>query len=144
LLAFEPVSSTKQISSAKTALKATAEMQPSADISQDPRPLAGQPIAATYSSQHNLPADLGLHAASWNSNKMFWLIVKYSDILVYGCPNALFKVDFTTYQGQEIQLMRDLGKNDMPSFRNWTYNMFAFMCINYCKGAPGIGIKLAH
>jgi hypothetical protein len=31
LLAFEPVTSTKQISSAKTALKATAEMQPSAD-----------------------------------------------------------------------------------------------------------------
>jgi hypothetical protein len=53
-------------------------------------------------------------------------------------------VDFATYQGQEIQLMRDLGKNDMPSFRNWTHNMFAFMCINYCKGVPGIEIKLAH
>jgi hypothetical protein len=33
LLAFEPVTSTKEISSAKTALKATAEMQPSTNVS---------------------------------------------------------------------------------------------------------------
>ena len=76
------------------------------------------------------------------------VITEDSDILVYGCPRALFKVDFATYQGQEIQLMRDLGKNDTPSFRNWTHDMFVFMCIisgcDYCKGVPGIGIKLAH
>ncbi len=60
---------------------------------------------------------------------MFQLIVKYSDILIYKCPSALIKVDFTTYQGQEIQFMRDLGKNDRPSFRNWTHDMFDFMCI---------------
>jgi hypothetical protein len=35
LLAFEPVTSTKQISSPNTALNATAEMQPSADISEN-------------------------------------------------------------------------------------------------------------
>jgi hypothetical protein len=35
LLAFEPVTSSNQNSPAKTALKATAEMQPSADISQN-------------------------------------------------------------------------------------------------------------
>jgi hypothetical protein len=35
LFAFEPVTSTKQISLPKTALNATAEMQPSADISQN-------------------------------------------------------------------------------------------------------------
>jgi hypothetical protein len=39
LLAFEPVTSKTKISSAKTALKATAEMQPSADICQYPGPL---------------------------------------------------------------------------------------------------------
>ena len=76
------------------------------------------------------------------------VITEDSDILVYGCPRALFKVDFATYQGQEIQLMRDLGKNDTPSFRNWTHDMFVFMCIisgcDYGKGVPGIGIKLAH
>jgi hypothetical protein len=119
-------------------------MQPSADIFQGSGTLAEQPIAATYSSQYNLPADLGLRAASWYSNKMFWLIVKYSDMLVYDCPRALFKVDFATYQGQEIKLMKNLSKNDTPSFKNWTHNMSAFMCINYCKGVPGIRIKLAH
>jgi hypothetical protein len=35
LLAFEPVTSAKQISSPKTALNATTEMQPSADFSQN-------------------------------------------------------------------------------------------------------------
>ena len=35
LFAFEPVTSTKQISSPNTALNATAEMQPSADISEN-------------------------------------------------------------------------------------------------------------
>ncbi|KAL9185740.1 hypothetical protein ACHAXT_003517 [Thalassiosira profunda] len=76
------------------------------------------------------------------------VITEDSDILVYGCPRALFKVDFDTSRGQEIQLMRDLAKNDALSFRNWTHDMFVFMCIisgcDYCKGVPGIGIKLAH
>jgi hypothetical protein len=54
LFAFEPVTSTKQISLPNTALNATAEMQPSADISQDLGPLAEQPIAVTDSSQYNL------------------------------------------------------------------------------------------
>ena len=76
------------------------------------------------------------------------VITEDSDILVYGCPRALFKVDFDTSRGQEIQLMRDLGENVTPSFRNWTHDMFVFMCIisgcDYCKGVPGIGIKLAH
>ena len=44
--------------------------------------------------------------------------------------------------------MRDSGKNTSPSFRNWTHDMFVFMCIlsgcDYCDGIPGIGIKLAH
>jgi hypothetical protein len=53
LFAFEPVTSTKQIS-LPTALNATAEMQPSADISQDPGPLAEQPIAVTDSSKSQL------------------------------------------------------------------------------------------
>jgi hypothetical protein len=56
LFAFEPVTSTKQISLPNTALNATAEMQPSADISQDPGPLVEQPIAVTDSSQYNLPS----------------------------------------------------------------------------------------
>ena len=76
------------------------------------------------------------------------VITEDSDLLVYGVPRALFKVDWDTSQGQEIQLMRDLGENVTPSFRNWTHDMFTFMCIisgcDYCSGVPGIGIKLAH
>jgi hypothetical protein len=76
LFAFEPVTSTKQISSPNTALNATAEMQLSADISQDPGPLAEQPIAVTNSSQFNLPED-SLHTASQNPNETSQLIVRY-------------------------------------------------------------------
>ena len=76
------------------------------------------------------------------------VITEDSDTLVYGCPRVLFKIDFDTSQGQEIQLMRDLGKNESPSFRNWTHDQFLFMCIlsgcDYCRGIPGIGIKLSH
>lgn len=76
------------------------------------------------------------------------VITEDSDTLVYGCPRVLFKIEFDTSQGQEIQLMRDIGKNESPSFRNWTHDMFVFMCIlsgcDYCEGIPGIGIKLAH
>jgi hypothetical protein len=77
LFAFEPITSSKQISLPNTALNATAEMQLPADISQDPGPLAEQPIAATNSAQYNFPEDLGLRAASKNPNKMSWLIVRY-------------------------------------------------------------------
>jgi exonuclease-1 len=76
------------------------------------------------------------------------VITEDSDTLAYGCPRVLFKIDFDSSQGQEIQLMRDLGKNESPSFRNWTHDMFVFMCIlsgcDYCEGIHGIGIKLAH
>eukprot|EP00804_Cyclotella_cryptica_P030206 CCRYP_017961-RA/>CCRYP_017961-RA protein AED:0.19 eAED:0.19 QI:0/-1/0/1/-1/1/1/0/839 len=76
------------------------------------------------------------------------VITEDSDILAYGCPRALFKVDFEAYKGQEIQLMRDLGENEPLSFKNWTHDMFVFMCIlsgcDYCRGVPGIGIKLSH
>ena len=76
------------------------------------------------------------------------VITEDSDILAFGCPRALFKVDFDACHGQEVQLMRDLGNNETLSFKNWTHDMFVFMCIlsgcDYSKGVPGIGIKLAH
>lgn len=76
------------------------------------------------------------------------VVTEDSDTLAYGCPRVLFKIDFDACQGQEIQLMRDLGENEALSFKNWTHDMFVFMCIlsgcDYCKGVPGIGIKLAH
>ena len=84
-----------------------------------------------------------------HTNVVDLVITEDSDMLVYGCPRVCFKVDWNTLQGQEIQLMKDLGSCVNPSFRNFTHDMFVFMCIvsgcDYCnKGVPGIGIKLAH
>ncbi|KAL7466777.1 hypothetical protein ACHAXS_007063 [Conticribra weissflogii] len=83
-----------------------------------------------------------------HTNMVDLVITEDSDILAYGCPRALFKIDFDTSQGQEIQLMKDIGENDTLPFKNWTHDMFVFMCIisgcDYCNGVPGIGIKLAH
>jgi hypothetical protein len=68
LFAFEPVTSTKQISLPNTALNTTAEMQPSADISQDTGPLVEQPIAVTDSSQYNFPK-VSRHAVALSAFK---------------------------------------------------------------------------
>ena len=84
-----------------------------------------------------------------HTNVVDLVITEDSDMLVYGCPRVCFKIDWNTLQGQEIQLMKDLGSCVNPSFRNFTHDMFVFLCIvsgcDYCcKGVPGIGIKLAH
>ena len=83
-----------------------------------------------------------------HTNVVDLVITEDSDMLVYGCPRVCFKIDWNTLQGQEIQLMKDLGSCVNPSFRNFTHDMLVFICIisgcDYCKGVPGIGIKLAH
>ena len=83
-----------------------------------------------------------------NTGAVDLVITEDSDILAYGCPRALFKIDFDTCRGEEIQLMKDLGANESLSFKSWTHDMFVFMCIlsgcDYSKGIPGIGLKLAH
>jgi exonuclease-1 len=76
------------------------------------------------------------------------VITEDSDLLVFGCPRVLFKIDFKSCKGEEIQLMRDLVKNEPLSFRHWTHDMFVYMCIlagcDYCPGVSGIGIQTAH
>lgn len=76
------------------------------------------------------------------------VISEDSDLLAYGCPRVLFKIDFRSGRGDEIQIMRDLASNSSPSFRHWNHDMFVYMCIlsgcDYCDGIPGIGIQTAH
>lgn len=83
-----------------------------------------------------------------NTGVVDLVITEDSDILAYGCPRALFKIDFDTCQGEEIQLMKDLGANESLSFKSWTHDMFVFMCIlsgcDYSKGITGLGLKRAH
>jgi len=70
-----------------------------------------------------------------HTNVVDLVITEDSDMLVYGCPRVCFKVDWNTLQGQEIQLMKDLGSCVNPSFRNFTHDMFVFMCIISGKSA---------
>ena len=76
------------------------------------------------------------------------VITEDSDLLVYACPRVLFKIDFKTGRGDEIQVMRDLALNNSLRFLNWNHDMFVYMCIlsgcDYCEGVPGIGIQTAH
>ena len=77
-----------------------------------------------------------------------FVITEDSDMLVYGCPRVLFKIDLDSGRASEIQLMRDLARNGTLDFKQWTHDMFVYMCIlagcDYCQGIPGIGIKTAH
>eukprot|EP00978_Attheya_sp_CCMP212_P007155 scaffold16648_cov50-Attheya_sp.AAC.3 len=78
------------------------------------------------------------------------VITEDSDLLVYKCPRILFKIDFNKARGQEIELERELAKNEPLTFPKltWTHDMFTFMCIlsgcDYCEGIPGVGIKTAY
>ncbi len=76
------------------------------------------------------------------------VITEDSDMLAYGCPRVLFKIDFKAGNGEEIQLMRDLASNEPLSFRHWNHDMFVYMCIltgcDYCEGVSGVGIQSAH
>ncbi len=77
-----------------------------------------------------------------------FIISEDSDLLAYACPRVLFKLDFKSGKGDEVQVMRDLASNKAPSFRHWNHDMFVYMCIlsgcDYCEGVPGVGIQTAH
>lgn len=73
-------------------------------------------------------------------------ITEDSDVLVYGAPRVVFKLD-SDGNGQEIQ-RRDFGDNAELSTRGWTNDMFVSMCVlsgcDYCESVPGVGIKTAY
>ncbi|KAL0050067.1 hypothetical protein WJX82_003781 [Trebouxia sp. C0006] len=74
------------------------------------------------------------------------VITEDSDLLPYGCPRVLFKMD-KAGEGQEI-VAADLAQNRDPSFIGFTQQMFLEMCIfagcDFLKALPGIGMKKAH
>ncbi|DBA80982.1 TPA: hypothetical protein ACH3X2_007192 [Trebouxia sp. C0005] len=74
------------------------------------------------------------------------VITEDSDLLPYGCPRVLFKMD-KAGEGQEI-VAADLAQNRDPSFIGFTHQMFLEMCIfagcDFLKALPGIGLKKAH
>eukprot|EP01116_Phalansterium_solitarium_P015435 TRINITY_DN3410_c0_g1_i3.p1 TRINITY_DN3410_c0_g1~~TRINITY_DN3410_c0_g1_i3.p1 ORF type:complete len:756 (-),score=230.11 TRINITY_DN3410_c0_g1_i3:137-2404(-) len=74
------------------------------------------------------------------------VITEDSDLLAYGCPRVIFKMD-KFGQGREIRF-GDLGSSENPSFVNFTIDMFRHTCImagcDYLDSIPGLGIKKAH
>ncbi|KAL0027505.1 hypothetical protein WJX77_006538 [Trebouxia sp. C0004] len=74
------------------------------------------------------------------------VITEDSDLLPYGCPRVLFKMD-KAGEGQEV-VAADLAQNRDPSFIGFTQQMFLEMCIfagcDFLKALPGIGMKKAH
>ena len=69
-----------------------------------------------------------------------------SDLIVYGCPIVLFKLD-QAGNCDEIQIER-LSSNAGLSFYNWTAFQFKLFCClagcDYVKNIKSIGIKTAH
>jgi len=74
------------------------------------------------------------------------VITEDSDLLTYGCPVVLFKLD---YSGE----VDEISLSDLPhcrelSFTGWSQDLFQQMCVmagcDFLKGLPGIGIKKAH
>ena len=74
------------------------------------------------------------------------VLTEDSDLLAYGCPRVLFKVD-ANGDADEIALA-DLPNCRELSFAGWTHDLFQQMCVmagcDFVKAVPGIGIKKAH
>lgn len=75
------------------------------------------------------------------------VISEDSDMLVYGCPRVLFKLDGRTGIGHEI-VIANLPHNHRPSFRGWDHSQFVQLCIlmgcDFLKSPKGIGDKKAY
>ncbi|CAO2818131.1 unnamed protein product [Amaranthus hypochondriacus] len=76
------------------------------------------------------------------------VISEDSDLLAYGCPSVVFKMD-KFGNGEEIVLENILkSTNSKPSFRKFTTSLFTDMCVlagcDFLPSIPGIGISKAH
>eukprot|EP00884_Botryococcus_braunii_P003286 jgi/Botrbrau1/12959/Bobra.154_2s0018.2 len=74
------------------------------------------------------------------------VITEDSDLLAYGCPRVLYKMD-RSGEGQQI-CREDFSKSKGLSLVGFTDDMFLEMCIlvgcDFVKALPGVGIKKAH
>ena len=74
------------------------------------------------------------------------VLTEDSDLLVYGCPRVLFKLDNGGFVDEVC--MRDLSQCRDLDLADFTPSMFQEMCIlagcDFLPSAKGIGIKKAH
>ncbi|GAB2213042.1 hypothetical protein Droror1_Dr00021057 [Drosera rotundifolia] len=76
------------------------------------------------------------------------VITEDSDLLAYGCPAIIFKMD-RYGNGEEIVLEKVFtSMNICPSFKSFTQDLFTGMCVlagcDFLRSIPGIGIAKAH
>uniref|UniRef100_A0A165X675 Exonuclease 1 n=1 Tax=Daucus carota subsp. sativus TaxID=79200 RepID=A0A165X675_DAUCS len=76
------------------------------------------------------------------------VISEDSDLLAYGCPAVMFKMD-RDGNGEEIVLDKLFDSvSCLPSFRNFDKNLFLGMCVlagcDFLPSIPGIGIAKAY
>jgi 5'-3' exonuclease len=73
------------------------------------------------------------------------IISEDSDLLAYGCPRVLFKMD-KDGNAKQIQI-NDLGNCFSPKFTNFTHEQFRYVCIlsgcDYLASPKNMGIKTA-
>jgi 5'-3' exonuclease len=74
------------------------------------------------------------------------VITEDSDLIVFGCPRILYKMDKDGH-GSEIKL-KSMGANQDLSFIGWTQSQIQQMAIfsgcDYLNSLNGVGIKKAH
>ena len=73
------------------------------------------------------------------------VISEDSDLLAYGCPRVLFKMD-KLGNAQQI-FLRDLGSCTSPNLTHYTHEMFRYVCIlagcDYLPSPKNMGVKTA-
>lgn len=78
-----------------------------------------------------------------HTNYIAAVISEDSDLLVFGCPRVLYKMDNRGY-AEEIKL-NNLGANTELSFLHWTHSQFQQMAIfagcDYLPNLPGLAVK---
>jgi len=74
------------------------------------------------------------------------VLTEDSDLLTFGCPRVLLKLDYSGHC--DTIALADLGNNKGMDFVNWSQEMFVEMCIftgcDYLPSIPGLGIKRSH
>lgn len=76
------------------------------------------------------------------------VISEDSDLLAYGCPSVIFKMD-KYGNGEEMILNEVFSSSErIPTFRNFDMQLFTGMCVlagcDFLPSIPGIGIAKAH
>ncbi|KAL0318852.1 UNVERIFIED_CONTAM: Exonuclease 1 [Sesamum angustifolium] len=102
-------------------------------------------VVAPYEADAQLAYLAGLEA---EEGGVVAVISEDSDLLAYGCPAIVFKMD-RYGNGEEIMLNKVFNADGhVPSFKNFDRELFTGMCVmagcDFLPSVPGIGIAKAY